>query len=118
MKEMNPNTQDGLDRLLASAPMPKAPAWFEARTLARLRREKELPGLWSRILAVLQNQERAVIVARLMTLAVFALVACFFWHSVLKPEPRRYLADRKMFDAFSAFTSYTTEQENWNNSGF
>ena len=39
-----------LERLLASAPPPKAPAWFAAKTLARLRAEKaEKRGPWLRI---------------------------------------------------------------------
>ena len=39
-----------LEGLLASVPPPKAPAWFAAKTLARLRAEKaEKRGPWLRI---------------------------------------------------------------------
>ena len=118
MKTMNPETPDKLDHLLASSPMPKAPAWFEARTLARLRVEQEKLTLWSRMLAFIQDQGRAIAAARIVTACVCALMAFFFWQSVLKPGARQQMADKKLFDAFSAFNSYVVEQEGWNNTGF
>lgn len=35
-----------VERLLAKVPPPKAPAWFAARTLARLREERETGRSW------------------------------------------------------------------------
>jgi hypothetical protein len=54
MNKRNEQGNEGLGRelegLLASVPPPKAPAWFAAKTLARLRSEKaERRGGWSRI---------------------------------------------------------------------
>lgn len=54
MNKRNEQGNEGLGRelegLLASVPPPKAPAWFAAKTLARLRSEKaERRGEWLRI---------------------------------------------------------------------
>jgi len=54
MNKRNEQGSEGLGRelegLLASVPPPKAPAWFAAKTLARLRSERaERRGGWLRI---------------------------------------------------------------------
>jgi len=54
MNKRNDQGDEGLGRelegLLASVPPPKAPAWFAAKTLAKLRAEKaERRGGWLRI---------------------------------------------------------------------
>jgi len=52
MNKKNEPRDEGLGRelegLLASVPPPKAPAWFAAKTLARLRAERisEVRGVW------------------------------------------------------------------------
>ena len=119
MKKMKSETPDDLDRLLASSPMRKAPAWFEAKTLARLRQEQSSRPVWALVFENLHGARRWVLGSAAAACLILAgLGAVWFLPSGLNPGHDRMASDKKMFEAFAAFNSYATEQESWSGEGY
>ncbi|MDD5260411.1 MAG: hypothetical protein PHD76_01040 [Methylacidiphilales bacterium] len=119
MKTMKQEPSDPLDRLLAEAPMPKAPAWFEAKTLARLRREEQNRAQWPGFVAVfLTARGRFFAACAVGCTALLILGITLAWQGGSKPVSAGTVADNNMFDAFAAFKSVATEEDAWNSEGF
>jgi hypothetical protein len=87
-----------LDDLFKKSPLPQAPAWFEAKTLARLRREKTafvFPSLFKKL---------AFAVA---SLTVAGWIA---WNAFDEsPSPQQ----KEIFAALDAVQSYEEDQLLW-----
>ena len=104
-KERNEQGQEGLGRelegLLASVPPPKAPAWFAAKTLARLRAEKaEQRGGWLRIL-----QWRWLAAGLGIALLVFG---------ILRPDRSSLkISDAEVYAALNALVQEDEESRWW-----
>jgi len=96
-------SSDPLDRLLELGRPPAAPAWFEARTLARLRGEAFRPA-WTEWLFRLRPVGLGIALAGLAALALYVAL------------PGRVPArpNKEMFEAFDAFVSISAEEESWN----
>ena len=90
--------QDSLDKLLDRVQPPQAPAWFEAKVLARLRREQEAgkaPLQWLRWTAAAG------------AMALFAALA------VLHTPRHATVKEAEVFAALAAFENYQEEQTLW-----
>lgn len=103
MKEPN----DNLDQLLAQAPPPPAPPWFEQRLMARLRREREV-------------EARPVFgwVWRWTSVAVvcsFVVAGSFAWHSTHKGKTAKAaVAQEEIYQGLDAFVTYQEQSRSWN----
>jgi hypothetical protein len=99
MKEKKTHEDDALDALLRLVARPQAPDWFEARTLARLRRERaEAPPFGFRLF-------RKVAMGCCVVLLI--LIGGLTLH-------RQQASEDPLFAALEAFESYTQEASEWN----
>lgn len=123
MKDSQEHKNEQLDRLLASVPAPKAPEWFEARTLARLRREGKA-SMMERVQAALFSRSGVAAAFAACMLVVLGL-------SVLQPHKNEGtqvangvkgqvegLEGEKFDDALEAFVSYSQEVQQWDQDFF
>jgi type VI protein secretion system component VasF len=92
---------DGLGRelgeLYASVPVPKAPAWFAARTMARLRREEEKSRGWFGL-------------PRWILIGAGAALLAVGW---LRWESQSSVADAELFAALDAMVEEEKESRWW-----
>jgi len=93
---------EGLGNLLGKAPPPRAPSWFAAKTLARLRQEKEedqkTVSLWMRWRWVWAAGTAAVVAG---------------WILWQKSEPHDPISDRAVFAALDALVEQDEENRWW-----
>ena len=103
MKEPN----DNLDQLLAQAPPPQAPPWFEQRLMARLRRERETEARpvfgriwrWTSAIAV----------------CAFVMAGSFAWKSMHTTTPSVVpVAQEEIYQGLDAFAAYQEQSQSWN----
>lgn len=110
MNKATSQQEEKLDQLLELARPVSAPAWFEARTLARLRREREqgpTVALWFL---------RSIGVAGatcLLAVGIFGLMQQD--SKVLPPLAQDKVVPEQgqVFAALEAFASYTSDAEEW-----
>ena len=92
---------DGLGRelgeLYASVPVPKAPAWFAAKTMARLRREEKKSRGWFGL-------------PRLILIGAGAALLAVGW---LRWESQPSVADAELFAALDAMVEEERESRWW-----
>jgi hypothetical protein len=118
MKE-NPSEQDqALDALLGKVKNPPAPDWFEARTLARLRRERECEAQrsWFSFGHVWRYLTLGVASALVAGLLVFSMKdEKASSVEVSQPILSSSVGEQEaLFAALDAFDSYTQQAEEWN----
>lgn len=99
MKEPN----DNLDQLLAQAPPPPAPPWFEQRLMARLRREKETRPVFGWV----WRWTSAIAVCALVVAGSFA------WRSTHTVKPAAVAQD-EIYQGLDAFAAYQEQSRSWN----
>lgn len=121
MKEGQDQQDEKLDRLLKSVQAPKAPDWFEARTRARLRREREQSvsgGVW----AFLFSRPMAWTSLAACIVALLGIAAVRMGGDMDVPEqasvPEEMVDDEKLQDALDAFVSYSQEVQQWDQDFF
>lgn len=116
MKEDLNKQDEALDSLLKLAENPQAPDWFEARTLARLRREREEASSFSAFLNLFSG--KALRSAGL--LALLAVACGLGFQTLRKDSPGKEstaavnVQDEQLFAAFDAFDSYARQANEWN----
>jgi len=101
---MNTNPHDPLDQLLNKVSAPKAPPWFQEKTLARLRREK---AQGSRCIDLAFWLKPAPVGALAGVLLVVVMALQFH------QKPVDPMADVSLESALDAFASYTDESSAW-----
>lgn len=106
IKRSSGDGQEGLgpelERLLAKAPPPQAPAWFTAKTLARLRQERA--------------EDRRTFSAWMKWRWVWAAGAAAVvagWVLWNKPEPSNQISDAMVFAALDALVEQDEENRWW-----
>lgn len=124
---------DDLDRLLSRVKRPEPPAWFEARLMARMLREKELAAKrwWGRPLVALGALSTLVLIAGISLQASGTFtpgpagitqvvpsptpdaLTNSFAMTALDPEKYSITSDQKITDGLNAFMSYSEEEELW-----
>jgi len=103
MKEPN----DNLDQLLAQAPPPPAPPWFEQRLMARLRREREVEvrPVFGRV----WRWTSAIVVCS------FVVAGSFAWRSTHTAKPATpAVAREEIYQGLDAFAAYQEQSQSWN----
>jgi len=97
-----PQGGEELDRILARVPPPKAPAWFAAKTLGRLRQEREgdqkTVSTWMKWRWV-------------WTAGTAAVVAGWVYWS--QPDPSVEISDAMVFAALDALVEQEEENRWW-----
>ena len=86
-----------LGKLWDSAPVPKAPPWFAARTLARIRREESRGGVWFGL-------------RRWVLIGVGAAVLAVGW---LRWEREPTVRDAEVFAALDGMVEEERENQWW-----
>ena len=101
MKEPN----DNLNQLLAQAPPPQAPPWFEQRLMARLRREQEARPVfaWS---------WRWTSLAAAGCLLVMG--SAVWWHGRAPQQTPVAQAREEIYQGLDAFAAYQEQSQSWN----
>ena len=97
-----PQGGEDLERLLAKASPPKAPAWFAAKTLARLRQERE------------EDQKTVSVWMKwrwVWAAGTAAVVASWVYWS--QPDPSVEISDAMVFAALDALVEQEEENRWW-----
>ena len=103
MMKTNPEPPDDLDRLLSRLKTPETPAWFEARVMARIAREREEPrSVW-----------RAWFPRPVLAWAGAALVVAGVAVAWMPGWKAQTHGDSQLTAALEAFESYKGEQALW-----
>jgi hypothetical protein len=103
-----------LDALLKLAEAPKAPGWFEARTLARLRREREEKPSYSFMHWKLLRYLGAVACLLVLAAVVTQVLRQDGTAEKTVAMSQFQTQDEQLFAALDAFDSYTKEAKEWN----
>lgn len=100
---------DNLDQLLAQAPPPPAPPWFEQRLMARIRREeqeRERP-IWVRMWSV-----RTVSLAGAVCLLVAGSISIQTFRGP-GPSESPALVQEEISEGLEAFVAYQEQSQTW-----
>jgi hypothetical protein len=113
MKEDYEKENEALAALLNKVELPKAPAWFEARTLARLRRENDRERF--HVFKVL----RYVLVGACASLVTFIIIQhAYLEQPLATPLAKQETQDEQLYAALDAFVSYTQQAKEWNQEAY
>ena len=126
---------DDLDRLLSRVKRPEPPAWFEARLMARIRREENQKaqwwGNWARTWSILGIVTAVLLitgislqmtgvfqsgqptVAQVSPPANLEALTNTFHFAKLEFEESPISVDQKITEGLNAFLNYSEEEELW-----
>jgi hypothetical protein len=111
-------TDEQLDQLLGRAAPPPAPDWFEARVLARLRREREA-GFWGRLALSAVRLPRLGLAAAVLAVS---LSGAFLYLKTGPAHVRMAAAsdysEDQVYAALEAFVSFNQEGAEWSTDTF
>lgn len=116
MKENLNKQEDALDSLLKLAETPKAPDWFEARTVSRLRREREKGSSFFSFFdaMVLRYAGLAGVTAVLVLLGISGFPSGQNRSEETGVTVASEVQDEQFFAALDAFDSYVQQASEWN----